>query len=89
MIYYLGSVFSVTDRFSGTKTYCNLNFVPKHIYSESETLDIDFDKGAITDSALRISAKEGFIVAYSTNTEDLSHMLDSFGTNFQGILFVF
>jgi hypothetical protein len=49
-------------------------------------MDIEFIEGQDTGSTKRLSAKEGFIVAYSIQAEDLSHLLDSYGTNFQGKL---
>jgi hypothetical protein len=82
MICCLGSSFEIKDYY--TKMYGNLHTAPKHLYSYSEILDIVFIEGQDTGSTKRLSAKEGFIVAYGIHAEGLSHLLDSYGTNFQG-----
>ncbi|XP_053381483.1 uncharacterized protein LOC123557124 isoform X2 [Mercenaria mercenaria] len=83
-----GSSLTITDRFSGSSTFCNLKKAPTEWYSDSDTVHIRYEKGRILGTTLngRISARDGFKALYRTFHKSMTHLIDLQKTHVKAVL---
>ncbi|XP_053379720.1 uncharacterized protein LOC123526988 isoform X2 [Mercenaria mercenaria] len=83
-----GSSLTITDRFSGGSTFCNLKKPKTEWHSNSDTVHIRYEKGRILGRTFngRISARDGFQVLYRTFHKSMSHLIDLQKTHVKAVL---
>ncbi|XP_053396296.1 uncharacterized protein LOC123555101 isoform X2 [Mercenaria mercenaria] len=64
-----GHLLTIIDRFSGNSKYCHSKRPPADWYSDSDTIDIVFEKGSIWGS------KEGFKALYRTHNKSITNLI--------------